>query len=149
MPTKAPSKSDLVPDLAGVVVDNGRLKLERKLGNGAYGVTYCARNLTGDGPPFVAVKCILRAGLTTHQVAHQRKEINNHYRVSSHRNVVSLYRTFEERGLLFMVMELASAGDMFVRCLVVQPNGRSLPIRLRSRRRTSTSVVITSSDMSS
>jgi len=117
MPIKAPSKSDLVPDLAGVVVDNGRLKLERKLGSGAYGVTYCARNLTDNGPPFVAVKCILRAGLTVKQLSHQRKEVNNHHRVSHHRNVVSLYRTFEERGLLFMVMELASAGDMFVRPL--------------------------------
>ena len=115
MHTKAPSKSDLVPDLAGVVVDNGRLQLERKLGSGAYGVTYRARNLTGYGPPFVAVKCILRAGLTPHQLAHQRREINTHHRVSDHRNVISLYHTFEERGLLFMVMELASAGDMFVR----------------------------------
>ena len=148
MPAKA-NKSDLVPDLAGVVVDNGRLKLERKLGNGAYGVTYCARNLTDDGPPFVAVKCILRAGLTTHQLAYQQKEINNHSRLSSHRNVVSLYRVFEERGLLFMVMELAWAGDMFVRPPSLRPNARSLPVRLRSRRRTSTSVVITSSDMSS
>jgi len=119
MHTKAPSKSDLVPDLAGVVVDNGRLKLERKLGNGAYGVTYCARNLTDDGPPFVAVKCILRAGLTPRQLVYQRKEIDTHHRVSGHRNVISLHNIFEERGLLFMVMELASAGDMFVRRLAL------------------------------
>ena len=79
-----PSKSSLVPDFLGQTVNDGRLRLERVLGSGAYGVCYAAHSLDKQGPPAFAVKCLIRTGLDERQRMFQRRELKLHAAASAH-----------------------------------------------------------------
>ena len=79
-----PSKSSLVPDFIGQLVDGGRLRLDRVLGSGAYGVCYEAHSFDQDGPTAYAVKCLLKIGLDERQRAFQKRELKLHALASAH-----------------------------------------------------------------
>lgn len=79
-----PSKSSNVPDFLNKVVDNGRLRMDRVLGSGAYGVCYEAQSLVPEDPSKYAVKCLLRVGLDERQRLFQRRELDLHARASGH-----------------------------------------------------------------
>jgi hypothetical protein len=79
-----PSKSSLVPDFLGQLVDGGRLRLDRVLGSGAYGVCYEGRSFDKEGPTLYAVKCLLKTGLDERQRMFQRRELELHKIASAH-----------------------------------------------------------------
>ncbi|PVF96475.1 Pkinase-domain-containing protein [Serendipita vermifera] len=107
-----PSKSSLVPDFLGQLVDGGRLRLARILGSGAYGVCYEAHAVGEKEALRYAVKCILKTGLDQRQKLFQQRELGLHAAASTHPGIVTLHRIFEESGCVFLVMDLAE-GDLF------------------------------------
>jgi hypothetical protein len=80
----SPSKSSLVPDFLGQLVDGGRLRLARILGSGAYGVCYEAHAVGEKLVSRYAVKCILKTGLDQRQRLFQQRELKLHAAASSH-----------------------------------------------------------------
>lgn len=107
-----PAKSSLVPDFLGQLVDGGRLRLDRVLGSGAYGVCYEAHSFDKEGPSTYAVKCLLKTGLDERQRIFQKRELKLHAVASAHPGVITLHRVFEEGDCVFLVMDLAE-GDLF------------------------------------
>jgi len=79
-----PPKSSFVPNFLGQIVDGGRLRLDRLLGSGAYGVCYEARSFDKEGPKTYAVKCLLRVGLDERQRMFQKRELKLHVMASAH-----------------------------------------------------------------
>lgn len=83
-----PIKSSLVPDFLGQTLNGGRLRLERVLGAGAYGVCYAAQSLDKGGPKEFAVKALLKTGLDEHQQMFQRRECELHGQASPHPGIL-------------------------------------------------------------
>ncbi len=102
-----------VPDLVGQCIDDGRLEFLSVLGLGAYGVVYLAVDLHAPKTVYLAVKCLLRAGLDSRQRHFQRREIALHQLASHHPNVVTLHKVFEEGDYIFVVMDFCDEGDLF------------------------------------
>ncbi|WWC64113.1 uncharacterized protein I303_106720 [Kwoniella dejecticola CBS 10117] len=100
-------------DLIGHRIDNGRLEFLSTLGVGAYGVVYLAVDLHAPRPVYLAVKCLLRAGLDSRQRHFQRREIALHQLASRHPNVVTLHKVIEEGDYIFVVMDFCDEGDLF------------------------------------
>ncbi|WVQ81407.1 hypothetical protein IAT38_003531 [Cryptococcus sp. DSM 104549] len=100
-------------DLNGTSIDNGRLEFVAVLGIGAYGVVYLARDTHQPTPVYLAVKCLLRAGLDSRQRHFQRREIALHQLASRHPNVVTLHKVIEEGDYIFVVMDFYDEGDLF------------------------------------
>ncbi|ORY24790.1 kinase-like domain-containing protein [Naematelia encephala] len=100
-------------DLVGHCIDNGRLEFLSVLGLGAYGVVYLAVDLHAPKPVYLAVKCLLRAGLDSRQRHFQRREIALHQLASRHPNVVTMHKVFEEGDYIFVVMDFCDEGDLF------------------------------------
>ncbi|WWC73161.1 uncharacterized protein I206_107127 [Kwoniella pini CBS 10737] len=100
-------------DLIGHRIDNGRLEFLSTLGVGAYGVVYLAVDLHAPRPVYLAVKCLLRAGLDSRQRHFQRREIALHQLASRHPNVVTLHKVIEEGEYIFVVMDFCDEGDLF------------------------------------
>nr|ODN90649.1 RAN protein kinase [Cryptococcus depauperatus CBS 7841] len=94
----------------GQSIDNGRLHLLAVLGIGAYGVVYLAQDEDGG---YLAVKCLVRAGIDSYQREFQRREIRLHALASGHPNVVSLRRIVEEEDCIFVVLDFCDGGDLF------------------------------------
>ena len=101
--------------MLGRTVDGGRLRLVKVLGAGSSGVVFLALEQTLDYPNGVvyAVKCIARADRGTSQNHMQRRETAFHRSVSSHPNVLTLHRVFEEGRYVFFVLDYYSGGDLF------------------------------------
>ncbi|KAK4687630.1 hypothetical protein P7C73_g2478, partial [Tremellales sp. Uapishka_1] len=100
-------------DLVGHTIDNGRLEFLSVLGLGAYGVVYLAVDLHAPKPVYLAVKCLLRAGLDSRQRHFQRREIALHQLASRHPNVVTMHKVFEEGEYVFVIMDFCDEGDLF------------------------------------
>ncbi|OCF72626.1 RAN protein kinase [Kwoniella mangroviensis CBS 8886] len=100
-------------DLVGHRIDNGRLEFLSTLGVGAYGVVYLAVDLHAPRPVYLAVKCLLRAGLDSRQRHFQRREIALHQLASRHPNVVTLHKVLEEGEFIFVIMDFCDEGDLF------------------------------------
>ncbi|RSH95320.1 hypothetical protein EHS25_000407 [Saitozyma podzolica] len=100
-------------DLVGHTIDNGRLQFLSVLGIGAYGVVYLAVDLHAPRPVYLAVKCLLRAGLDSRQRHFQRREIALHQLASRHPNVVTLHKVHEEGDFIFVIMDFCDEGDLF------------------------------------
>ncbi|WVW79252.1 hypothetical protein I302_101219 [Kwoniella bestiolae CBS 10118] len=100
-------------DLVGHRIDNGRLEFLSTLGVGAYGVVYLAVDLHAPRPVYLAVKCLLRAGLDSRQRHFQRREIALHQLASRHPNVVTLHKVIEEGEFIFVIMDFCDEGDLF------------------------------------
>ncbi|ODN95717.1 RAN protein kinase [Cryptococcus wingfieldii CBS 7118] len=109
MPSKTFATSGM--DLVGHSIDNGRLRFIAVLGVGAYGVVYLA--LDEFTHEYLAVKCLLRAGLDERQRHFQRREIALHQLASGHSNIVTLHRVIEEGEYVFVVMDFCDEGDLF------------------------------------
>jgi serine/threonine protein kinase len=90
----------------------GRLQLTGILGVGAYGIVYTATDLLSQRR--FAVKALSRTGLTAKQLKYQQREIELHYRVQAHPNIVSLYKIVTEYpDCTYVVIEYCSEGDLF------------------------------------
>ncbi|WRT68985.1 uncharacterized protein IL334_005967 [Kwoniella shivajii] len=100
-------------DLIGHRIDNGRLEFLSTLGVGAYGVVYLVVDLHAPRPVYLAVKCLLRAGLDSRQRHFQRREIALHQLASRHPNVVTLHKVIEEGEFIFVIMDFCDEGDLF------------------------------------
>ncbi|KAJ7830428.1 kinase-like domain-containing protein [Mycena olivaceomarginata] len=104
-------QSGTLPNLAGTIVDGGRLELVNTIGAGAYGRLYKARDVvssssssSSSSSTFYAVKCLKLPGPRAHAT---------HRRVSCHPNVVTLHRHFVDPEHVYLVMDLCTGGDMY------------------------------------
>ncbi|KAJ6590639.1 kinase-like domain-containing protein [Mycena vulgaris] len=99
------SPSNSLPDLTGLLVDEGRLRLLQALGAGSYGVVYKAidTNSPSDAPIYYAVKC-LGSGSRL-----DKREVELHTVCSPHPSITTLYRQFYTRGYLCIVLELSTS----------------------------------------
>ncbi|KAL0960038.1 hypothetical protein HGRIS_011686 [Hohenbuehelia grisea] len=100
----------------GTLIDNGSLRLVEILGVGGYGVVYRAIDTGSLRPQTYAVKCLLHTQVSRKRQAHIQ-EIALHQISSAHPNVVTLHRVIEEPHCTFIIMEFASAGDLFSQIL--------------------------------
>ena len=100
-------------DFVGHTIDAGRLELLQVLGSGAYGVVYLAVDLHARNPVYLAVKCLLRAGLDQRQRHFQRREIALHQLASRHPNVVTMHKVIEEGDYIYVVLDFCDEGDLF------------------------------------
>lgn len=89
-------------DLLGLVM-SGRYSIERRLGSGGSGIVYQAMDLVLGEP--VALKFLMGASRDAMAVDRFRREIKLARRLS-HSNIVRIYDLGEERGTLFLSMEL-------------------------------------------
>ena len=90
---------------AGQTIDNGNLRVESILGEGAYGIVYRALDIrTG---VYYAVKCIEKKSSEDYHTREERL----HARVSSHPHVLTFHREFQEDQFIFYVYDLC-AGDL-------------------------------------
>ncbi|KAG5639255.1 hypothetical protein H0H81_004916 [Sphagnurus paluster] len=107
--------TDAMPDLDGLSIDSGRLKLLESLGSGAYGKVYRALDLSSplEKPVYYAVKCLLRPEKESHQEEFQEREITLHQMVCKHPNIVTLHRVFYDEHYVYVVLDLCPGGDLF------------------------------------
>lgn len=94
-----------------------RLQFLRTLGSGAYGVVHLAKDvLTGIQ---YAVKVLNKFNanglpLDARQQHFQQTEMQLHYEVSAHPNIVSLLRILDVADCTYVVMEYCPEGDLFL-----------------------------------
>ncbi|EJD01201.1 Pkinase-domain-containing protein, partial [Fomitiporia mediterranea MF3/22] len=94
-------------------IDNGRFHLIERLGQGGYSVVYLATDSHScrpgsSNPSRVAIKCLLNT-----RKCKIVREVALHKRAASIPGVVKIFRTFEEGGLFFVVLEYCPNGDLF------------------------------------
>ncbi|KAI0795438.1 kinase-like domain-containing protein [Abortiporus biennis] len=104
-------------DFTGSVVDEGRYTIHELLGRGGYGVVYRATENVVSSPlsnecPEYAIKILQKTDLSTERANHLRDELVTHFAVSSHPNVVTLHRTFEDNQYLYMVLDYCRGKDL-------------------------------------
>lgn len=111
------SFSSILPDQIGHTLVTAELKLRfiRRIGKGAYGQVYLARDLdTPDfAPRFYAVKCTLKYEPGSEYAALQQKEIAFHGALSAHPHITTLHCAVEEAHYSYMIMEYHDGGDLF------------------------------------
>lgn len=88
------------------------LEVVRLLGRGSYAVVYLVREVGVDGGEY-ALKCLSKRDLSPDQLADQRLEATIHQLLPQHKNIVTLYNTYETRDWLFLVLEYCPGKDMF------------------------------------
>ncbi|KAJ7618060.1 kinase-like domain-containing protein [Roridomyces roridus] len=131
------SSSKNLADLTGCIIDDSTLLLAKLVGIGAYGKLYRAVDAqscpssrpsswastssssllssTSSGATsstfnsVYAVKCLKSSG---DNIPVRDSESTLHLRVSSHPNIVTLYRHFSDTQHRFLVMDFLSSGDM-------------------------------------
>lgn len=108
-----------IPDFTGRVLDNGRYKLDKVLGTGAYGVVYRALDLTtassAGSPVERAIKILDKRNLSSTASKRVRREIVLHHVVSEHPNVVTMHHAFEDAMFVYLVLDYCPGGDLFAR----------------------------------
>ncbi|KAF7562664.1 hypothetical protein G7046_g1501 [Stylonectria norvegica] len=95
----------------------GKLQLTDILGTGAYGVVYLAVDIK-TGVQY-AVKCLSKFNadgtpLEPRQFAYQQREIELHYRASTHANVVKMLRIVSDPDCIYVILEYCPEGDLFL-----------------------------------
>ncbi|TBU23056.1 kinase-like protein [Dichomitus squalens] len=109
-----PTAATRTPDFTGLVLD-GRYKLTRMLGSGAYGVVYEAidkKSRVNRHSPSVAVKLISKTTPTHNGFSHTPLEISLHARASKFPNVVTLRRTLDDGEHSILIMDLCPGGSL-------------------------------------
>ena len=106
-----PRISDIIPDFTGCSIDNGSLRLVEKLGTGAFAVVY--RALTSPlTPTEYAVKCVKKFKAGSRIAESQKLEAQLHQLALGPRNIVHVHRVLEDRGYIYIVMDLWTSGDL-------------------------------------
>lgn len=93
-----------------------RLQFLSTLGSGAYGVVHLAKDVTTQIPYAVKVLNKFNANgqpLDLRQQQFQHTEMQLHYEVSAHPNIVSLLRILDVADCTYVVMEYCPEGDLF------------------------------------
>ncbi len=103
-----------IPDLSGQSFDNGRYRLIRTIGSGAFGVVYRAREHIPESNNTVirAVKVSPRFPKGSFHRLTQDREITLHRRVSNVPNVVTLHCVVYENGYQYMILDYHGGGDL-------------------------------------
>ena len=94
-----------------------RLQFLRTLGSGAYGVVHLAKDVRTGIQYAVKVLNKLNANglpLDARQQHFQQTEMQLHYEVSAHPNIVSLLRILDVADCTYVVMEYCPEGDLFL-----------------------------------
>ncbi|KAJ7680076.1 kinase-like domain-containing protein [Mycena rosella] len=105
--------SGTLRNLTGCVVDDGRLRLVKPVGAGAYGKIYQARDTSSPSASFYAVKCLLRPDSRSKDGKFQDRERVLHRRVSGHPNIVTFHRHFHDARHMFIVLDYCPGGNMY------------------------------------
>lgn len=109
--------SAILPNLIGFTISscNLRLRLQKILGNGAYGVVYLAHDLSTPpvDPHYYAVKVLLKHPKGSELAFIQEREIAYQKSVSHHPHVVKLHEVIEEEYYIYLVMDYYSGGDLY------------------------------------
>lgn len=115
MPSSTPNPSKL----AGQAIDAGRLRLEKVLGEGAYGVVYRAVEQHSVGssskqaPTQYAVKVLVKADGSSAEGKLQSREIVAHKITSEHPNVLTLHDVLEDDHFMYLVLDYCPGGDLY------------------------------------
>ncbi|KAF8621651.1 hypothetical protein AX15_007668 [Amanita polypyramis BW_CC] len=107
--------TEYMPDFAGHVIDQGRLKLLDSLGSGAYGKVYRAvdRTMPKAERKYYAVKCLCKPKPGSRQDEFQTREFAIHRLVHNHPNVVTLHKVISDDFFVYVVLDLYADGDLF------------------------------------
>lgn len=98
------------------VVLNGRYETISPLNHGSFGMVFQAKDLVTDEQ--VAIKVITKptANLTSpaaFAVDERSEELDIHYRLGSHPNIVNLLQSFDTANHVYLVLEFCSNGDLY------------------------------------
>ncbi|KAK0206451.1 serine/threonine protein kinase, negative regulator of sexual conjugation and meiosis [Desarmillaria ectypa] len=98
------------PDLAGRLLDDGRLQLLDCIGTGVHGVVYRALSIPfrDQTSEYRAIKCIRRPMNSETQLS----EFANHAKVSNHDNITTLHHTFHDETFIYAELDLCSDGTL-------------------------------------
>ena len=109
-----PSVSAAQQTLVGQTIDNGSLRLLDILGCGGFGAVFraIAPKRHGNSTRVFAVKVIANKAEERAR-EEQLRELVYHKRVSSHPNVVTLHRYFNDSSFIFVVLDAVLGGDLF------------------------------------
>lgn len=107
----SPNATAACQNLLGTKIDDGRLELVKKLGEGAYGVVFLAKDLARPGK-FFAVKCLNNLSLDARQKKFMRRELALHALTASHPSIVTLLKVITTQAVVFVILEYCQ-GDLF------------------------------------
>jgi serine/threonine protein kinase len=109
----SPPENNVGYELLGQVLNNA-LRIESRLGVGAYGVVYTAVDIRDPSKRY-AVKALRKHGLESRQAKFQEQEIQLHREASSsrHQNIVGLIDIMEDAEYQYVVLEYCPEGDLF------------------------------------
>uniref|UniRef100_A0A3Q4BF78 non-specific serine/threonine protein kinase n=1 Tax=Mola mola TaxID=94237 RepID=A0A3Q4BF78_MOLML len=89
-------------------------KLIRQIGEGAFGKAFLARNTGAGGDRQCVVKQIDLTKMSAREKEAPPKEVTLLSKMR-HPNIVSFFRSFQETGSLYIVMEYCDGGDLMKR----------------------------------
>ncbi|KAJ7665506.1 kinase-like domain-containing protein [Mycena rosella] len=110
--------TDLIPDLLGEAVDNGRLQVIERLGTGAYGIVYKALDTTSpaDSPVYYAIKVLYKYPIGSREYAFQAREVKLHkmVRAALSKHSPPLILHFTDAKHIFLVLDFCAGRDLLI-----------------------------------
>ena len=110
--SSAPSAK--LPELVGTVIAEGRRKLTRIIGRGAWGIVYLGEEVADSNKKF-AVKCISSDPASSRSKRDLVREVNLHNACSQASNRILKFHEVindEDSGLLFLITDYFPDGDL-------------------------------------